>query len=119
MGGVRVTDVLVLWDLDGTLLTAGGVGSDLYAVVFAQLFGRPAGALAPMAGRTDRAIILETLTMAGVPEPRRYVDPFIAGLTAHAPSARQAVALRGHALPGAAATPTRASSPASWRGSSH
>ena len=36
-------------------------------------------------------------------EPRRYVDPFIAGLTAHAPSVRAAVAARGRALPGAAA----------------
>jgi phosphoglycolate phosphatase-like HAD superfamily hydrolase len=54
-----------------------------------------------MAGRTDRAIILETLTMAGVDEPRRYVDPFIAGLTAQAPSVREMVAVRGRALPGA------------------
>src|SRR5579863_1566076 len=56
-----------------------------------------------MAGRTDRAIILETLSLAGVDEPRRHVDPFIAGLGEHAPSVRSAVADRGHALPGAAA----------------
>ncbi len=96
-------NLLVLWDVDGTLLNAGGVGTDLYNVVFLQLFGRSLNAFAPMAGRTDRAIILETLELAGVPEPRRYVDPFIAGLTAQAPSVREAVAIRGHALPGAAA----------------
>ncbi len=96
-------DLLVLWDVDGTLLNAGGVGADLYGVVFLQLFGRTLEAFAPMAGRTDRAIILETLELAGIPEPRRHVDPFIAGLTAHAPSVRSAVAARGHALPGAAA----------------
>ena len=96
-------DLLVLWDVDGTLLNAGGVGTDLYNVVFLQLFGRSLEAYAPMAGRTDRAIILETLELAGVPEARRYVDPFIAGLTAHAPKVREAVAIRGHALPGAAA----------------
>jgi phosphoglycolate phosphatase-like HAD superfamily hydrolase len=101
-----VTDLLVLWDVDGTLLNAGGVGGELYNVVFLQLFGRSLNAFAPMAGRTDRAIILETLEMAGVPEPRRYVDPFIAGLTAHAPAVREAVAIRGHALPGAAAALT-------------
>jgi len=88
--------------VDGTLLNAGGVGTDLYNVVFLQLFGRTLEAYAPMAGRTDRAIILDTLEMAGVLEPRRYVDPFIAGLTAHAPSVREAVAIRGRALPGAA-----------------
>jgi len=98
-----VGDLLVLWDVDGTLLNAGGVGTDLYNVVFLQLFGRTLEAYAPMAGRTDRAIILETLELAGIPEPRRHVDPFIAGLTAHAPSVRDAVAVRGHALPGAAA----------------
>jgi len=95
-------DVLVLWDIDGTLLNAGGVGRDLYDVVFVQLFGRSLSAYAPMAGRTDRAIILETLTLAGVDEPRRYVDPFIAGLGAHAPLMRSALASRGQVLPGAA-----------------
>jgi phosphoglycolate phosphatase len=98
-----VSDLLVLWDVDGTLLNAGGVGTDLYNVVFLQLFGRSLDAFAPMAGRTDRAIILETLELAGVPEPRRHVDPFIAGLTAQAASVREAVAIRGRALPGAAA----------------
>lgn len=96
-------DVLVLWDIDGTLLNAGGVGRDLYDVVFLQLFGRSLSAYAPMAGRTDRAIILETLIMAGVDEPRRYVDPFIAGLSAQAPLIRSAMVSRGQALPGAAA----------------
>jgi phosphoglycolate phosphatase len=98
-----VSDLLVLWDLDGTLLNAGGVGAELYTMVFGQLFGRSPDALAPMAGRTDRAIILETLELAGIAEPRRYVDPFIAGLTARAPSVREAIALRGRALPGATA----------------
>ena len=98
-----MSDLLVLWDLDGTLLNAGGVGAELYTMVFGQLFGRSPDALAPMAGRTDRAIILETLELAGIAEPRRYVDPFIAGLTAWAPTVREAIALRGRALPGATA----------------
>lgn len=107
-GGKRcpVGDVLVLWDLDGTLLNAVGVGGDLYEMVFLQLFGRPLKTFAPMAGRTDRAIILETLEMAGISEPRRYVDPFIAALRARAPSVRETVARRGYALPGAAAVLT-------------
>ena len=98
-----IDDVLVLWDIDGTLLNADGVGRDLYDVVFLQLFGRSLSAYAPMAGRTDRAIILETLILAGVDEPRRYVDPFIVGLGQQAPSMRSALASRGRALPGASA----------------
>jgi phosphoglycolate phosphatase-like HAD superfamily hydrolase len=95
-------DVLVLWDIDGTLLNAGGVGRDLYGDVFLQLFGRSLTAHAPMSGRTDRAVILETLELAGVDEPRRHVDPFIASLGAHAQAVHAAVAARGQALPGAA-----------------
>ncbi len=95
-------DVLVLWDIDGTLLNSGGVGRSLYEEVFLQLFGRSLAACAPMAGRTDRAIILETLTMAGVDEPRRYVDPFIVGLGDRARAVQDAIAARGQALPGAA-----------------
>jgi phosphoglycolate phosphatase len=96
-------DVLVLWDIDGTLLNADGVGRELYDVVFVQLFGRSLSAYAPMAGRTDRAIILETLVLAGVDEPRRYVDPFIASLGAQAPLMQSAMVTRGRVLPGAAA----------------
>jgi phosphoglycolate phosphatase-like HAD superfamily hydrolase len=96
-------DVLVLWDIDETLLNASGVGLDLYDLVFMQLFGWTPSAYAPMAGRTDRVIILETLTLAGVAEPRRYVDPFLAALGELAPLMRSAVAARGQALPGAAA----------------
>jgi len=95
-------DLLVLWDVDGTLLNAGGVGGDLYEIVFSSMFGRPCEQLAPMAGRTDRAIILDTLEMAGITEPRRYVDAFIEGLRAHAPAMFAAARRQGRALPGAA-----------------
>src|SRR5262245_15957867 len=103
-GGSPMTDdVLVLWDIDGTMLSAGGLGRHLYAEVFAQLFGGSLEVCVPMAGRPDRAIILVTLTLAGVDEPRRHVDPFIAGLGAHAPAVRTTVEERGWPLPGAAA----------------
>jgi phosphoglycolate phosphatase len=108
-------DVLVLWDIDGTLLHSGGVGHDLYNAVFLDLFGRSLSAFAPMAGRTDRAIILETLSMAGIEEPRRYVDPFLAGLGTAAASLGPTLAARGHALPGAAAALAELSSRASAR----
>src|SRR6202046_3134004 len=98
-----VSEQLVLWDIDGTLLNADGVGRDLYDVVFVQLFGRSIDAYAPMAGRTDRAIIREPPALAGVEEPRRYVDPFIAGLGEHAALMRSALVSRGQVLPGAAA----------------
>ncbi len=93
-----MTDLLVLWDVDGLCLPPGG-----NPPVTPRMGGLPVPPYPPGAGRTDRAIILETLELAGVPEPRRHVDPFIARLAEHAPGARAAVAARGRALPGAVA----------------
>jgi phosphoglycolate phosphatase-like HAD superfamily hydrolase len=98
-----VGDLLVLWDVDYTLLSAVGLGNRLYREVFKDMFGRELAAVAPKAGRTDRAILLDTLALAGVAEPRAHVDDFLDAL------ARQVAALDGgagaevRALPGAAA----------------
>jgi phosphoglycolate phosphatase len=98
-----VDDLLVLWDVDYTLLSAVGLGNRLYQAVFKDMFGRDLVAVAPKAGRTDRAILLDTLALAGVAEPRAQVDDFLAAL------GRQVAALDGsvqgevRALPGAAA----------------
>jgi phosphoglycolate phosphatase len=91
---------LVLWDVDHTLLIAGGLSTHLYGLVFAELFGRPLPQVAPMAGRTDRAIIVETLTLAGVADPRSHVPAFIAALTREAPAFGERVRARGQVLPG-------------------
>ena len=73
-------DLLVLWDVDYTLVNAYGLGTQLYEVVFRELFGRELPAVAPKAGRTDRAIILDTLALAGVASPGDEVDGFLAAL---------------------------------------
>ena len=65
--------LLVLWDVDHTLVNAGGVGIELYRIAFAELFGGEAPIPGSMAGRTDRAIALEVLRLADVPEPRRQI----------------------------------------------
>jgi phosphoglycolate phosphatase len=98
-----VGELLVLWDVDYTLLSAVGLGNRLYQAVFRDMFGRDLAAIAPKAGRTDRAILLDTLALAGVAEPRAHVDDVLAAL------AREVVALDGsvqaevRALPGAEA----------------
>jgi phosphoglycolate phosphatase-like HAD superfamily hydrolase len=98
-----VRDLLVLWDIDYTLLNSGGVGRAMYGSVFRDLFGRDPDGVAPMAGRTERAIIVDTLAMAGISDPARYVDAFVAELGRRAPGLRATFAARGHALPGATA----------------
>jgi phosphoglycolate phosphatase len=109
---VGARELLVLWDVDHTLVNAGGLSTHLYRLVFRELFGRELTEIAPMAGRTDRAIILETLMMAGIKDPSRHVGAFIAGLTRQAPAFGEQVRLRGHALPGAAAALAALGSPA-------
>jgi len=71
-------NLLALWDVDYTLLSADGLGTRLYEVVFREMFGRELTAVAPKAGRTDRAIVGDTLALAGV--PRSEVDAFLLAL---------------------------------------
>ena len=101
-----MSSFLVLWDVDYTLVDTGGVGRHLYQAAFAELYGRdlPERATrANMAGRTDRAIVLEVLALAGVADPRGQVSLFEAALGRLAPSAAGMVAASGRAMPGAAA----------------
>lgn len=94
--------LLVLWDVDHTLVNAGGVGIQLYQIAFAEMFHGAAPMPGAMAGRTDRAIGIEVLTLAGVPEPRRQIAAFQAVMAAHAPELTGLLRERGRALPGAA-----------------
>ena len=73
-----MADLLVLWDVDYTLVSADGLGTRLYEAVFREMFGRELNVVAPMAGRTDRAIAGDTLALAGV--PRASVEAFLAAL---------------------------------------
>ena len=93
---------LVLWDVDHTLINAGRAGWRAYQLAFGQLFGRDVPLAPSMAGRTDRAIALETLALAGVPNPRAQVDAFQRVLAQVAPSVADVVREQGRVLPGAA-----------------
>jgi phosphoglycolate phosphatase len=73
-----VAELLVLWDLDNTLVAADGLGTRLYEVVFREMFGRELTVVAPKAGRTDRAIVGDTLALAGAPVSA--TGPFLAAL---------------------------------------
>jgi len=101
-----VRRLLVLWDIDYTLVNARGVGSELYTRVFTALYGRPLPQPGSMAGRTDRAIAREVLALAGLDRTDgldQELQLFQAALNDTAPAfaarARQVVT----ALPGAGA----------------
>src|SRR5260370_16758165 len=74
-------------------------------MVFRDMFGTDLPGAADMAGRTDRAIVLDTLARAGIPEPRQHLDQFLARLAALAPAGRDLTERHSRALPGAAAAP--------------
>jgi phosphoglycolate phosphatase len=98
------SSLLVLWDIDGTLLVADGAGWQLYERALADLYGlRVARPPQLFAGRTDMAIALEILALAGVPDPAGQLRPFHAHIAAHAPTVTDHIASRGRMLPGAAA----------------
>src|SRR5260370_19303434 len=71
----RVRWLLVLWDIAFTLTNSHGVGTRLYGMVFRDMFGTDLPAAADMAGRTDRAIVLDTLARAGMPPPPPHPPP--------------------------------------------
>jgi phosphoglycolate phosphatase-like HAD superfamily hydrolase len=98
-----VRELLVLWDVDYTLLSASGLGNRLYAAVFKDMFGRGLPAVAPKAGRTDRAILMDTLTLAGVAEPRAHVGDFLTALARQVDALDGSIQAEVRALPGAAA----------------
>ncbi len=111
----------MLWDVDYTLVSADGLGTRLYEVVFREMFGRELPAVAPKAGRTDRAIILDTLAMAGLDSPRDRVDDFLATLGRQVAVAESTMDVRVRALPGASAaiaalSANAASDEAAWEG---
>ena len=58
--------VLVLWDLDLTLLDPAGFGSRMITPVLAGILGREPEMGASFAGRTDRAILTDLLVRNGV-----------------------------------------------------
>ena len=94
--------LLVLWDVDYTLVDSDGVGRELYQIAFREMFGREMPQPGSMSGRTDRAIAIEVLGLAAVAEPRQVVDEFHGRMAAHAAGLADMVRQRSRALPGAA-----------------
>jgi phosphoglycolate phosphatase len=96
------TPLLVLWDIDHTLVETGGVGSQVYAEAFTKVTGRPLDKMPELAGRTEPVIFREALKVNGVEPHEDLYGQFAAeqarGYAAHLDELRT----RGHALPGAA-----------------
>lgn len=91
--------LIVLWDVDHTLIENSGVSKEIYAAAYARLAGHPPQEPAVTAGRTDRLIMAEMFRVQGLEVP-----PWtqIAQALAQAGAAREMeLRRRGTALPGA------------------
>jgi len=60
--------ILVLWDIDHTLIATQGVGGQVYAEAFHAVTGRELGTMPPLAGRTEPVIFREALKLHGIPD---------------------------------------------------
>ncbi|MFE0459277.1 HAD family hydrolase [Kitasatospora sp. NPDC058965] len=91
--------LLVLWDIDGTLIDDGGTCGAIYPRAFERLTGRPARHRVATAGRTEPDIMAELFARHGVGpvEPGRVTAELVAQLRRVATE----LATAGGVLPGA------------------
>lgn len=96
-----MAELLVLWDIDHTLMDTRGVGRELWAAAFEEITDQPMREQAKIDGLTEPVIFRETAELHGLTESRELFERFAHALGAE--HVRQAAELRerGHALPGA------------------
>lgn len=92
--------VLLLWDIDHTLVSIVQVSQDIYAAAFASVTGQPLRALPDMTGRTEEAILKATLELNGVDLTVAY-EHFYQALGEAAYKLEPRMREVGHSLPGA------------------
>lgn len=92
---------LVLWDLDGTLLSAGGASRDAVEAAVVSVLGRPLGpgSAVSYAGRTDPWIVREVLRVEGA-DPQATPE-VLARYPGELRARRDRLAAEGRVLPGA------------------
>jgi phosphoglycolate phosphatase-like HAD superfamily hydrolase len=91
---------LVMWDVDRTLLNAGGVAQLAYAPAFTAVTGLPWRDMAFAAGRTDWDIAVETFAMHGIDDCEPHLDAFFTVFAAEFAARRDLLVRQGHVLPG-------------------
>lgn len=93
--------VLVLWDIDHTLIETRGVGLAIYQRVVPTVTGRPFERLTNISGRTELDIMAETLRLNGVESTDDAVAQLAAALVQGYDDARDELGTIGRVLPGA------------------
>jgi len=93
--------VLLLWDVDHTLIDNGGVGYEIYALAFEILTGRAPSAQPRTDGRTELDIMANILAANGEDPSAFSLDQQWDAAVEATSRSSAALAERGHALAGA------------------
>ena len=92
---------ILLWDIDGTLLSSGGAGKAAIEGALTGEFGVTIRGQVPYSGRTDRAICRDLLELHELEDSAENWRRLVAGYLKRLPSAL--ASHRGAVLPGVAA----------------
>jgi phosphoglycolate phosphatase len=91
---------LLLWDIDGTLLTAGVPGAVIFGEAIEAVLGRPPEIAVNMSGKTDPQIVREYLRLMEEPEIDETVVAILRSLERHMAAHADELATTGSACPG-------------------
>lgn len=93
--------LLVLWDVDQTLIEVGGATRAAYAAAFARTVGRPLDQPWQFNGRTELAAVAHVLDAHGVSPTAEVTDAFVAAIVAELHARAAQIRAQGRLLPGA------------------
>jgi phosphoglycolate phosphatase-like HAD superfamily hydrolase len=96
-----VVRLLVLWDVDHTLIETRGLGTQLYRRAFERVTGVPVCHDVDVTGRTEQAIFAEALRRHGIAWDGGLNDQYAVELASQYQQHRDELRKRGRRLPGA------------------
>lgn len=92
--------LLVLWDVDHTLIETRGVGRAIYERAFPAATGKPLAILASISGRTELDIMAESLRLNDIEPTDEMITQLARALVRGYQDARDELRTDGRALPG-------------------
>jgi phosphoglycolate phosphatase-like HAD superfamily hydrolase len=97
-----VTTILILWDIDHTLIETRGIGGRIYADAFLAVTGHELKTMPTLSGRTEPMIFREALAAHGLDDTDGLYELFAAEQARGYAERCDELAHVGRALPGAA-----------------